>query len=191
MLPDFAREVWQARGCAPLVLDGAVVVAAQRDLLRRAGELGFTTTDDPGLRVLADDRVMTAVALGRRWHVRLPAAARTLCLSSLVWIPAHARPGDSDTRPLGVAIGRLWLNRREASLESPALRSGWHPSEAGWRWTDGNGELDATGVSELAFDVAMTGTYSLHPSLAMRESGMESAFIASPARRRRLGRRAG
>jgi hypothetical protein len=132
---------------------------AKRDLLRRAAELGAATTGEADLRVVADGAAPAIVVAGRRWHVRLPAGARGVCLSSRIWVPAHMRPESVDTRPLGVAIERLWLDGRQASLDSPALHTGWHAAEAGWRWTDGGGALDVAGIRELVFDVAMTGTY--------------------------------
>ena len=63
------------------------------------------------------------------------------------------------TRALGVAISRMSLDRREVSLESAALGSGWHTPEPRWRWTNGDAEIALTEVRELAFEVAMTGTY--------------------------------
>jgi hypothetical protein len=59
---------------------------------------------------------------------------------------------------LGVAISRLWLDGRECSLDSPALISGWHAPESGWRWTDGDATLDSAGAATLAFELAMTRT---------------------------------
>ena len=41
----------------------------------------------------------------------------------------------------------------------PGLSGGWHAPEPGWRWTAGNARLIATGVRDLAFEVAMAGTY--------------------------------
>jgi hypothetical protein len=69
------------------------------------------------------------------------------------------RPAENDTRSLGVAIARLWLDRREVSLASPGLTAGWHMPEPGWRWTDGDALLALAGVRELAFELAMTGSY--------------------------------
>ena len=31
--------------------------------------------------------------------------------------------------------------------------------EPGWRWTDGDAAIAAAGARELAFEIAMTGTY--------------------------------
>ena len=157
--PDFSRSVWDARACARLVLEGAEVTAARRRLLRRAVALGHRRTNDPGLRALADGRAVPSARQGRVWHIGLPAGTSHLCLLSRTWIPAHTRPTDTDTRKLGVAIRRLWLDGRQVALDSPGLAAGWHAPELGWRWTDGAADLAIPGVRELTFEVAMSGSY--------------------------------
>jgi hypothetical protein len=72
------------------------------------------------------------------------------------------RPDSDDTRTLGVAVSRLWLDRCEVALDSPVFGSGWHDIEQGWRWTDGNAVLAVAGARELEFEVTMTGTYWQH-----------------------------
>ena len=66
-------------------------------------------------------------------------------------------PEADDVRPLGVAIGRLWLDGRARRLCDPAFSSGWHDEEPGWRWTDGAGTLEVAGARDVEFDIAMTG----------------------------------
>jgi hypothetical protein len=159
MHADPALRVWEAEACAPLVLEGAALTAARRRLLAGARRLGHALTNDPGFRVLAGGRDLPGTTDGRRWRVRLPDAAKDVRLVSRVWCPAHTRPDERDTRSLGIAISRLWLDRREVSLESPALRSGWHACEPGWRWTDGDAAIAVAGGGEITVEVAMTGTY--------------------------------
>jgi hypothetical protein len=159
MHPDFALSVWETEACARLVRDGAELEAARSWLLECAGRLGHALTGNPGLRVLADGRDLPIEPAGRQWRVRLPDATQSVRIVSRVWVPAHTRPNESDTRSLGVAISRLWLDRREVSLDGPALGTGWHAPEPGWRWTDGDAGLALTGVRELAFEVVMAGTY--------------------------------
>jgi hypothetical protein len=157
--PDFALRIWEAKGCAPLVLDGPMLTAARRRLLAEAAALGFATSRDAGVTVLADGRPLLARRNRDVWRVRLPASTAAVRLTSRTWIPAQITPGSDDTRRLGVAVGRLWLDRRDVSLESPGLAGGWHMPETGWRWTDGDAALAVEGVRELAFQIAMTGTY--------------------------------
>jgi ELWxxDGT repeat protein len=157
--PDFATRAWQANACAPLVLDGPRIAAARRRLLTRAKRLGHALTDDPDLKVIVAGRELPMQKSARQWRVRLPRRAKTIHVVSRRWIPAHTRPGENDTRSLGVAISRLWLDWREMDLASAGLVAGWHAPEPDWRWTDGDARLALTGVRELAFEIAMTGTY--------------------------------
>jgi hypothetical protein len=82
-----------------------------------------------------------------------------VALCSHIWTPAHTDPGSDDTRTLGIAIGRLALDGRDVSLDSPALNTGWQEAESDWRWTDGAGVIPVHGVRSLAFDVVLTGRY--------------------------------
>ncbi len=81
-----------------------------------------------------------------------------------MWVPAHMRPHENDTRRLGIAVARVALDGREVSLDSPALQLGWHPPEAEWRWTDGDAVLPVAGARVLAFDLAMVGDYWARPA---------------------------
>ncbi len=146
--PDFALRVWDAEACAPLVRDGAALVAAKRHLLRRAAELGHAMTNDPALKaVLSDGRELPLHAEGALRRARLPAGTATLRLASRAWVPMYTRPEEGDARLLGVAISDLRLDGRAASLESAGFASGWLAPEPGWRWTNGNAMLDATAIA--------------------------------------------
>jgi autotransporter passenger strand-loop-strand repeat protein len=157
--PDFARAAWAARGCAPLVLDGPPVTRARRRLLARAGQLGFRLTSVPALAALSNGAPVPVAADGAVRRVRLPEGAETLRLVSRTWVPAQIDAEAGDTRTLGVAVGRIWLDGRAASLDSPALAEGWHAPEPAGRWTNGDASVAVRGVRELAFRVAMTGKY--------------------------------
>ena len=157
--PDFSREVWQARGCAPLVLEGPRLSRARRRLLARASALGHRCTADPGLTAWQGGQPLPMLAEGGVRLLRLCDPRQELRLVSRAWVPARMRADEADTRTLGIAVGRLWLDGREASLDSPALCRGWHMPEPGWRWTDGDAAIAAAGARELAFEIAMTGTY--------------------------------
>jgi hypothetical protein len=159
MQPDFALVAWATKSCAPLVLDGPAVTAARSRLLDRATRLGHALTQDAGLRVLADGRPVPAEVDGPQWRVRLPEATARVRLVSRVCIPAHTRPGDTDTRPLGVAIAGLALDGCAVGLDGPRLAAGWHAPEPHWRWTAGDATLAVDGARELAFAVVIAGTY--------------------------------
>jgi hypothetical protein len=64
-----------------------------------------------------------------------------------------------DTRSLGVAISRLWLDGRAVGPDDARLSGGWHPIETDWRWTDGDASLAPCGARELDFEVVLTGSY--------------------------------
>lgn len=153
------RAIWAAEGCAPLVLEGPALVQARRHFLRRAAALGHRRTRDPGLRVMAGERVLPLEASGRRLQVPLPPALGEVQLVSRTWVPAHMRPDETDARILGVAIARLALDGRDMALESPALAQGWHAPEHDWRWTDGAAVVPVAGARLLAFELAMVGDY--------------------------------
>ena len=57
------------------------------------------------------------------------------------------------------SISRLWLDGRAIELGGPMFSAGWHARESDWRWTNGDALLAIAGEHELAFEVAMTGTY--------------------------------
>jgi len=162
--PALSRRIWATQSCAPLVTAGPRLAAAKRCLLARARGLGHATTAEPALTVLADGGALRAAMDGHCWRVRLPAGTTQARLVSRTWAPADMQPDASDTRTLGVAIGRLWLDRREVGLDSPGLGRGWHAPEPGWRWTDGDGTLAVAGMRELEFEVAMTGRYWQGPA---------------------------
>ncbi len=145
--------------CAPLVLAGPTLHAARRHLLRRAAALGHRTTRDPDLRLTAAGRPLCPESDGSRWHLRLPPGAGAIRLHSRAFIPAHMRPAENDTRPLGVALANITLDGRPLPLGDPRLSSGWHEPEPAWRWTDGDAGIALAGATTLAFDIVMTGTY--------------------------------
>ncbi len=156
---DFARGIWAAHACAELVLAGAALAAARNHLLERAQGLGHRLTGDPALRVVADGKTLQPQIDGTAWRVRLPAGARGVRLVSDSWVPAHTRADEDDTRRLGVAIRRVRLDGAEIALDDPRLSSGWHTPERTFRWSDGDAGFALAGVRDLAFELAMTGTY--------------------------------
>ncbi len=159
MTPDFAHRVWKRRGCAQLILKGPRLVAAKRVLLGRARTLGHVMTDAPRLQVLANGTNIPLETNGPQHRAVLPHGTADIRLVSRNWKPMEMRAAENDTRALGVAVARLWLDRREVDLASPGLTAGWYQPEPKWRWTNGDAHLVVQGVSELAFELAMTGSY--------------------------------
>ncbi len=157
--PDFALQTWAARACAPLVRDGAALARVRQRLLTRAKTLGHAITRDAGLRVLADGAELAVRHDGGLLCVSLPPGATTLRLHSRTWVPAQMRPAETDSRRLGIAIARLYLDGRAVALDSPGLTTGWHAAEPHGRWTDGGGILAVTGLREVAFVLADDGQY--------------------------------
>jgi hypothetical protein len=159
-----ASAIWAEKGCAPLVLEGAALARAKYLFLRRAARLGHRRTRDPDLRILAGSRALPAELTGAHWQVILPFGVTEVRLQSRIWVPAHMRADETDTRALGVAIARLTFDGREVALDSPALATGWHPPEAGWRWTDGSAIIPIWGSRMISFDLAIVGEYWLASS---------------------------
>jgi hypothetical protein len=157
--PEFARRVWDRRSFAPLVLNGPRLAAARRRILACAATMGHGVTHDPDLQVIATGRSLHVERIGDVWCVTLPEAATTARIVSRVWQPAHMRPTSNDTRSLGVAIARLWLDGREVRLNGPRLPDGWHTPEPRWRWTNGDASVAVNHARRLKFQVVMNGTY--------------------------------
>ena len=157
--PDFGEHVWRTAGCADLLRDGERLVAIRRRLHARAHALAHTLTKQPELKLLSGEDEIPAEAHGRSWRLRVPPGCVQLRLVSRCWVPAHSSPAERDTRRLGVAIGRLWLDGRAIGLDSRRLDRGWHAPEAQWRWTDGDALLPLDGARSVAFELAMTGWY--------------------------------
>ncbi len=158
--PDFARRIWEERGCARLVVSGKRVERVRRRLLKRAAALGHTSTEAPEICVMADGEVLPLAVEGRGYRGRLPPATRAeIRIVSRAWVPAHVLPGNDDHRQLGVALAGIRLDGRPIEPEDARLSNGWHDPEPGWRWTDGDAGLAPAGARELAFDLAIGGTY--------------------------------
>jgi hypothetical protein len=160
--PDFARHIWETRACAPLHVEGPVVVAARWQLLVRAPALGFALDNDPDFCLLADDTALRPFARrGRIWRFHVPRGSARLVSRSAV--PAEVRADDADCRKLGVAITRIALNGKPIPLDDPALGDGFRPVERSgrrrWRWTDGDAVLHLPASGRLDVTLAFTLPY--------------------------------
>ena len=116
------RAAWACGACAPLVEGGALLDAVRCGLAERAGALL------PAAEVLK----ITAPGLVR---AVLPAGTGRVHLVS----PYASIAGER--RRLGAAISAISVNGVAIALDGPAIASGFHENEAGWRWTHGEGVL--------------------------------------------------
>jgi hypothetical protein len=143
LLASASARAWDGRACAELLLGGVRVDAVRAGLRGRAEALGFALTDRPGLRVLADGRVLAARAEGERVRVAVPAGTRMLRLLSGSFIPDELDPRAGDRRRLGVAVAAVRVDGR--ALDAACFGAGFHPPEADggrrWRWTDGAAQV--------------------------------------------------
>jgi hypothetical protein len=138
--PDFAA-LSRAKACAPLAVDGDVVITARQALLERAASLGFAATADIDLVVYADGVALAPLTgLGTVMHFALPAGVKKLELVSSTGVPAELGADPSDRRELGVAVNGLALiaggARTEIAIDDEA-HQGFHAAEPAHRWTAG------------------------------------------------------
>ena len=171
--PDFARGIWAAKACAELVTAGPRLVGIRRRLLDLASD---DLTGDPALRVLADDRAVVPECIDGTWHLALPPGVRRLRLVSRVCIPAETIADQNDTRALGVAIADLRIDGAEIATGSAHFAEGWHPPEAGWRWTSGDATLIVDGARRVSFRTPLAGRYWRAPAEADRLASSDRAL---------------
>jgi hypothetical protein len=169
--PIFPVRTWQADGCAPLVTGGPVVAQWRARLAARAVALGWITTDDAALRVLADGR---ALAAGQRGYV-LPPGARTVRLLSRTQVPQEQWPDSEDRRRLGVALREVRFDG--VSAPPAAFGRGFHAAEPDWRWTNGDATLAVPpGARRLTFARVAIGGYAVAAEAS--KAGQSPALLA-------------
>jgi hypothetical protein len=133
-------------GCAPLLLDGAVVASVKRALLKRAETaFGVRHVTDPDLRIVVNGRRLAPLTTtGGIYRFALPRGASSFRIVSRASAPSDVLPTPADRRVLGVAIADITLGGPDGTMtmpiDHPALNAGWHAIEAGQavRWTDGD-----------------------------------------------------
>jgi hypothetical protein len=131
-------------------------------------------TDDPALRLLADDgTVLTPQRYGDVLCVALGGDATALWLISRRATPADLLPDSPDTRRLGVALCGLRFDGVEVKLTDACLCRGWHEPEPGLRWTDGTAVLEVSGIGVVELRLATAGLrYVVPPVLAPSRTGV-------------------
>jgi hypothetical protein len=160
--------------CAPVLTGGAVVDAAWRRLLDRAGPRpGLPLTAEPDLHLLVDGKRVDSHINKDGVHVyRLAERPSRVHIISRAGVPEELGLA-RDPRALGVALRqiRFWRGATLRCIEAsdPLLDLGFHQFEDvnALRWTDGDAELPATlfdgpdGPCELELHVACTAQYPL------------------------------
>jgi hypothetical protein len=156
---DFARDVWAGKSCAQLVVNGPILASVRKRLLERAYELGHATCNDAELCVSSNGQKLQLETTPSGWRINLPPGTRHLQLRSRTVVPAHRDAEEADHRLLGTAIASLVADGVPIALDDSRFGSGWHSAEAGWRWTNGEANLDVSGVGVLELTTAMTQRY--------------------------------
>ncbi len=161
---DFGRAVWATDGCAKLHVDGPLVAQARARLLARAREIGFATSRAGDVRVSVDGRVVEPLVDGAFWLVALPRGAKRLRLRSASGVPEAMAERGGDSRRLGVAIAAPAWDGAAAGLDDSRFLAGWHAPEEEWRWTDGDAELDVTGLADVGFTLVRMAEHWVRPA---------------------------
>jgi hypothetical protein len=140
-------ESYLDAGQTPSVAKASEPLAALRQsLLDRAAALGYATTAEADLRVMAGHRVLRPKAVPGGLRFSLPKGASRVQIVSRSFVPNEIRAADRDCRRLGVGVLSIRLDGREVELDGNRLGEGWHPPEPGLRWTGGAAWL-RTGVA--------------------------------------------
>ncbi len=151
---EFARAVWDAEGCAPMVVDGPILAGLRQRLLDRAKTLGHARTGEPDIHIEISGRRIDPRREGDALVWDLPTGTAEIRLVSRSIVPAWTGGDAADHRRLGVAVASLTLDGNEVSSRT----TGWHAPEAGWQWTDGNAAV-ATGAGRLELRIAVGAEY--------------------------------
>ncbi|WP_156678504.1 Hint domain-containing protein [Sphingomonas profundi] len=128
--------------CAPLVTEGERLIAIRAWLTERARHLGARMTADPAIQLLADNILVTPLAVNDGCFVyAVPEGAEALRLVSRTAVPAETLLESTDTRRLGICVTALQLDGADIELDDPRLADGWNTVEDGFRWTSGEATL--------------------------------------------------
>jgi hypothetical protein len=167
--PDFKPKHW-AETCLPLVKQGPEVASAKARLLARLANQGHGVDDEADAHIVVDGEPIAAMRLSKtRLAFVLPAGGRHIELRSNVFVPAHTVADSSDTRELGLCVGRLLVDGRELALDGDeSCARGWSNSEFAeghflHRWTTGAAALPV-GSRVVIVDLEGFGSYWRRPA---------------------------
>ncbi|HQT65550.1 MAG: hypothetical protein B7Z75_12445 [Acidocella sp. 20-57-95] len=149
---DFAAQS-RKLACAPLAVDGDVVLAVRQRLLMRAEALGFTRTDAIDLHAVVAGALVKPQQDGNEFLFVLPYGAKHVELRSATGVPADISAEPFDRRQLGVAIAKLALVANGQRFDIPlndAQHEGFYEPEGTHRWTNGCARIALPSYSNMA-----------------------------------------
>lgn len=169
--------------CAPFLREGPALLAILAGVMGRAEALGWVRSDEHGLHLRADGRVIRGEAPGGGVHrFVVPAGTGVLEVVSRAGRPLGTVPGRTDGRWLGVQLGGLGFEGpgREAvevPLDHPGLGRGFSHLEirgdVARRWTTGGADLSAALGEGLATGGVLTLLVTGTPGYWVRAPGAE------------------
>lgn len=162
--------------CAPVLRDWekdhAALTAIRAKLHAHAEELGWHTTADANVKLIADSKAIEQLheANNRLWF-QLPAGSNVKLVSRAAR-PFDTIPGNLDTRMLGIAVSELRVDGQAIALDSAAFSEGFMGVETdgrhAWRWTGGEAQLSIHGPALVEIGLHMTALAWQRPRTALR-----------------------
>ncbi len=147
-----------AQYCRPLTLDRSSVEAVAIRLRERAKLLGWSTTSDMDIHVVADGMRINPQGTGNLMRFQIPSNARDVHILSETFIPAEWSDG-GDTRKLGISINGFQISddqgqcRRieaaDACLDQECYQVEFYDNKS-WRWTSGSLRVPNTIFADLS-----------------------------------------
>ncbi len=146
---DFARTVWDEKGCAPVVRNGPVLVQLKLELKNIALDSGYTISDEADTHLVVDGVIVAAQHDEGVLRFALPASAQRAVLVSRSERPADIFPASTDCRRLGVSVAQITLDDVAVVMSDAILGEGWHEQEPNGRWTNGAAAIAVAGVRKI------------------------------------------
>jgi hypothetical protein len=157
--PEFSRETWDARACAPGLVTPEQRAPIRARLRARLAELGYAATEDADLRIEAGLAILRPSVTGNIAEITLPAGTEEIRLLSRTACPVHTGPEHADGRCLGIGVRRVILDGQDLPLDDPNLSAGWHAPETNLRWTAGAATLRTHGATRVSLHLLPGLTY--------------------------------
>jgi hypothetical protein len=174
--PDFQPLRWdRERACAPLVMDGPILVSVRQRLHDRVCDFGGRRVGGT-YSVSADGCRLHAIdAENGQLSFRLPPGASVVMIESSSTCAADIDPASVDRRRLGIAITEVMLDGRMVGASDTRFGPGFYEAEQRgrrwFRWTDGSAAFDVTGCCEIAFTIqAVSQVWRMPPLPLPREA---------------------